>query len=132
MLTVNALVAAHAILVPLQAEFFALEGLSQLLVTLREVRATANPDLRIAGVVLTMADRRNNLAQQVESDARQTLGDLVMKTVIPRNVRVSEAPSFAMSVLDFDAQSTGARAYIALADELLSRENRTSTLGVTP
>jgi chromosome partitioning protein len=123
-LTVNAMVAAHAVIVPLQSEFFALEGLSQLMLTLREVRATANPNLRIEGVVLTMADRRNNLSQQVESDARQNLGALVFQTVIPRNVRLSEAPSFAMPVLDYDPQSTGAAAYLALAKELIARERR--------
>lgn len=123
LLTVNALVAAHAVLVPLQSEFFALEGLSQLMMTIRDIRARANPGLRIEGVVLTMADRRNNLSQQVEADARETLGDLVFRTVIPRNVRLSEAPSFAMTVLDYDPGSTGAAAYIALAQELLARES---------
>ena len=122
LLTVNAMVAAHSIIVPLQAEFFALEGLSQLMLTMREVRQTANPDLRIEGVVLTMTDRRNNLSQQVENDARDTLGPLVFKTIVPRNVRLSEAPSFAMPVLDYDAASAGSAAYLALADELLSRE----------
>src|SRR5690606_28661325 len=91
LLTVNALVAAHSVLVPLQSEFFALEGLSQLLLTIRDVRRSANPDLRIEGVVLTMYDGRNNLAQQVEADARDNLGELVFNTVIPRNVRLSEA-----------------------------------------
>ncbi|SIO49408.1 chromosome partitioning protein [Rhodovulum sp. ES.010] len=122
LLTVNAMVAAHSVLVPLQSEFFALEGLSQLMLTIRELRQTANPDLRIEGVVLTMSDRRNNLAQQVETDARAYLGDLVFKTVIPRNVRVSEAPSFAMSVLDYDPMSKGAQAYRDLAREMLGVE----------
>lgn len=99
LLTVNAFVAAHAVLVPLQAEFYALEGLSQLMLTVRKIRTTANPGLRIEGVVMTMADSRNRLSQQVEGDARATLGDLVFKTVIPRNVRLSEAPSFALPVL---------------------------------
>jgi chromosome partitioning protein len=121
-LTVNAMVAADSVIVPLQSEFFALEGLSQLMLTLREVRQTANPGLRIEGVALTMYDKRNNLSQQVEADARQTLGDLVFKTVIPRNVRLSEAPSFAMSVLDYDAASTGSEAYKALASEIICRE----------
>lgn len=121
LLTVNAMVAAHSILVPLQSEFFALEGLSQLMLTVREVRQSANPDLRIEGVVLTMYDARNNLSRQVEDDARENLGDLVFSTVIPRNVRVSEAPSFAMPVLSYDAQSKGALAYRALADELLQK-----------
>ena len=122
LLTVNAMVAAHSVIVPLQSEFFALEGLSQLMLTLREVRQTANPGLRIEGVALTMYDRRNNLSQQVEADARQTLGELVFRTVIPRNVRLSEAPSFAMPVLDYDPHSTGSDAYRALAAELISRE----------
>jgi chromosome partitioning protein len=121
LLTVNALVAAHAVLVPLQSEFFALEGLSQLMLTIREVRQTANPGLRIEGVLLTMADSRNRLSQQVEADARRTLGDLVFKTVVPRNVRVSEAPSYAMAVTDYDPTSRGAEAYRALAAELLAR-----------
>ncbi|RBO53263.1 chromosome partitioning protein ParA [Rhodovulum sp. BSW8] len=119
LLTVNAMVAAHSVLVPLQSEFFALEGLSQLMLTIRELRQTANPTLRIEGVVLTMADRRNNLSQQVENDARAYLGDLVFQTVIPRNVRVSEAPSYAMPVLDYDPNSRGAEAYRALAQEML-------------
>lgn len=121
LLTINAMVAAHSILVPLQSEFFALEGLSQLMLTIRELRQSANPKLRIEGVVLTMYDRRNNLSQQVESDAREYLGDLVFQTIIPRNVRVSEAPSFAMPVMEYDPASTGAKAYRALAQEMLSR-----------
>lgn len=123
LLTVNALVAADAVLVPLQSEFFALEGLSQLMLSIRDVRETANPMLRIAGVVLTMHDHRNNLCRQVEEDARQTLGDLVFRTRIPRNVRVSEAPSYAMSVLDYDPTSKGSQAYIALAEEMLARND---------
>ncbi|MWD27085.1 AAA family ATPase [Aquicoccus sp. SCR17] len=119
LLTVNAMVAAHSVLVPLQSEFFALEGLSQLMLTIREVRQSANPDLRIEGIVLTMYDRRNNLSQQVEADARDNLGDLVYRTVIPRNVRVSEAPSYALPVLAYDPNSKGAEAYRALAQELL-------------
>jgi len=121
-LTVNAMVAAHSVIVPLQSEFFALEGLSQLMLTLREVRQTANPGLRIEGVAMTMYDKRNNLSLQVETDARQNLGDLVFRTVIPRNVRLSEAPSYAMPVLDYDTNSTGSEAYRALAAELLARE----------
>ncbi|NCO22862.1 MAG: ParA family protein, partial [Rhodobacterales bacterium] len=105
----------------LQSEFFALEGLSQLMLTIREVRQNANPELRIEGVVLTMYDGRNRLAQQVETDSRETLGDLVFKTVIPRNVRVSEAPSFAQSVLTYDSQSKGSIAYRMLAQELVHR-----------
>ncbi|MEP3039876.1 MAG: ParA family protein, partial [Roseibium sp.] len=118
LLTVNAMIAAHSVLVPLQSEFFALEGLSQLMLTIREVRQSGNKDLRIEGVLLTMYDRRNNLSQQVESDARSNLGDLVFQTVIPRNVRVSEAPSFAMPVLSYDPTSKGAQAYRDLAAEL--------------
>jgi len=121
LLTVNAMVAAHSVLVPLQSEFFALEGLSQLMLTIRELRQTANPDLRIEGVVLTMYDQRNNLSQQVENDARDYLGDLVFETVIPRNVRVSEAPSFAMPVIEYDPNSRGALAYQALAQEMVAR-----------
>jgi len=124
LLTVNAMVAAHAVLVPLQSEFFALEGLSQLMLTIREVRQHANPNLRIEGVVLTMYDRRNNLSLQVESDARENLGDLVFNTVIPRNVRISEAPSYAVPVLEYDPASKGSAAYTALAKELIHR-NRT-------
>lgn len=119
LLTVNAMVAAHSVLVPLQSEFFALEGLSQLMLTVREVRQTANPALRIEGVVMTMFDSRNRLSQQVEQDARDNLGDLVFKTVIPRNVRLSEAPSFAMPVLDYDPASKGALAYMDLAREII-------------
>jgi chromosome partitioning protein len=121
LLTINAFVASDTVLVPLQAEFFALEGLSQLLLTVREVRATANADLRIEGVVLTMFDRRNNLCLQVEEDARQNLGDLIFRTKIPRNVRLSEAPSYAMPVLNYDPSSRGAIAYRSLAAELLQR-----------
>jgi chromosome partitioning protein len=119
LLTVNAMIAAHSVLVPLQSEFFALEGLSQLMLTIREVRQSGNKDLRIEGVVLTMYDQRNNLSQQVENDARDNLGDLVFQTMIPRNVRVSEAPSFALPVLQYDPLSKGARAYRKLADELM-------------
>jgi chromosome partitioning protein len=121
LLTVNALVAADAVLIPLQAEFFALEGLSQLMLTIREVRQTANPGLRIDGVVLTMYDQRNNLAQAVQADARATLGEVVYKTIVPRNVRVSEAPSHAVPVLNYDPTSKGAQAYRALAQEVVAR-----------
>ncbi|RYH04212.1 ParA family protein [Salipiger sp. IMCC34102] len=120
-LTVNAMVASHSVVVPLQSEFFALEGLSQLMLTIREVRQNANKNLRIEGIVLTMYDRRNNLSQQVEADARDNLGDLVFKTVIPRNVRLSEAPSYAMPALSYDSQSAGSLAYRALAAEILSK-----------
>ena len=121
LLTINAMVAADSLLVPLQAEFFALEGLSQLMLTLREVRQAANPSLRIEGVVLTMADGRNKLSQQVEEDARSTLGDLVFETVVPRNVRLSEAPSFALPVLQYDPNSKGSAAYKSLATEIAQR-----------
>lgn len=126
LLTVNAMVACHAVLVPLQTEFFALEGLSQLMLTIRDVRQGANPTLRIEGVVLTMHDARNKLSQQVESDARQALGDLVFKSVVPRNVRVSEAPSYAMPVLSYDPTSKGAEAYRSLADEVIARHPLTT------
>jgi chromosome partitioning protein len=121
LLTVNAMVAAHSVLVPLQAEFYALEGLSQLMLTIRQVRQSANRDLRIEGVVLTMYDGRNNLSTQVEADARANLGELVYKTVVPRNVRLSEAPSYAVPVLTYDTMSKGSMAYRALAQEMLAQ-----------
>lgn len=121
LLTVNAMVASNSILIPLQSEFFALEGLSQLMLSIREVRQTANKALRIEGVVLTMYDKRNRLSQQVEEDARTNLGDLVFKTIIPRNIRVSEAPSFAMPVTEYDPKSKGAQAYFQLARELVAK-----------
>lgn len=124
LLTINAMVAAHSVLIPLQSEFFALEGLSQLMLTIREVRQSANPDLRIEGVVLTMFDGRNNLSSQVEQDARDNLGDLVFQTRIPRNVRVSEAPSFSVPVLAYDSASKGALAYRDLARELKKNNTR--------
>ncbi len=125
LLTVNAMVAAHSVLVPLQAEFYALEGLSQLMLTIRQVRQSANRDLRIEGVLLTMYDSRNNLSTQVEEDARANLGDLVYRTIVPRNVRLSEAPSYALPVLAYDTMSKGSLAYRALAQEMLARHNRT-------
>jgi chromosome partitioning protein len=121
LLTINALVAAHSVLVPLQCEFFALEGLSQLMRTVQTVRTTANPSLRIQGIVLTMYDRRNNLSGQVAADVRENLGTLVYDTVIPRNVRLSEAPSHAVPALIYDRSSTGSLAYQRLAGELLAR-----------
>jgi chromosome partitioning protein len=123
-LTVNAMVAAHSIIVPLQSEFFALEGLSQLILTVRDVRQTANPDLRIEGIALTMYDQRNNLSLQVEDDARENMGEMVFKTVIPRNVRLSEAPSFAVPVLTYDSGSKGSAAYRSLAKELIERTTK--------
>jgi chromosome partitioning protein len=122
LLTINALVAANALLVPLQCEFFALEGLSLLLNTVDAVRLRLNPGLELQGIVLTMFDKRNNLAQQVVADVRDTLGDKVYQTVIPRNVRISEAPSHGKPVLLYDTKSAGAMAYIHLASEVLKRE----------
>jgi chromosome partitioning protein len=122
LLTVNALVAARAVLVPLQCEFFALEGLSLLLRTVDRVRRSFNPEIEVQGVLLTMFDRRNNLAQQVATDVRSFLGKRVFETVIPRNVRVSEAPSHGMPVLLYDFRCPGAQAYVQLAGEVLRRE----------
>ena len=121
LLTMNALVAAQSILVPLQAEFFALEGLSQLLQTIERVRARFNPELSILGIVLTMFDRRNNLANQVSDDVRACLGNVVFETVIPRNVRLSEAPSHSVPALIYDHRCPGSEAYMALAREVLGR-----------
>ena len=121
LLTINAMVASDSVLIPLQSEFFALEGLSQLMLTVREVREAANPNLRIEGVLLTMYDGRNNLSQQVEHDARETLGGLVYETIVPRNVRISEAPSFSMPVIAYDPGSKGALAYRALAQEMVEK-----------
>ena len=128
LLTLNAMVASDSVIVPLQAEFYALEGLSQLMLTIRQVRASANPGLRIEGVLLTMSDNRNNLSLQVEADARKTLGPLVFQTVVPRNVRVSESPSHAMPVIHYDPTSKGSTAYRALAQEILSAERRRKDL----
>jgi chromosome partitioning protein len=122
LLTLNAMVAANAVLVPLQCEFFALEGLSQLLITIREVRQSQNPELRLHGVVLTMFDRRNRLSTEVEADVRENLRDLVYETVIPRNVRLSEAPSHALPALIYDHACAGSIAYQKLAAEILARE----------
>ncbi len=124
LLTVNAMVASDSVLIPLQSEFFALEGLSQLMLTVREVRQGANPDLRIEGVVLTMYDGRNNLSQQVEEDARETLGGLVYQTIVPRNVRISEAPSYSMPVISYDPMSKGAIAYRKLAQEVVEKSSK--------
>ncbi|HYD13438.1 MAG TPA: ParA family protein [Allosphingosinicella sp.] len=121
LLTVNALIAANAILVPLQTEFFALEGLSQLLQTVERIRARFNPELSIIGVALTMFDRRNNLSSQVADDVRACLGKIVFDTVIPRNVRLSEAPSHGIPALIYDHRCPGSEAYIALARELIGR-----------
>ena len=122
LLTVNAMAAAHAILVPLQCEFFALEGLSQLLKTVESVREQLNPDLTIHGIVLTMYDSRNNLSGQVVADVRQFMGPKVYDTIIPRNVRVSEAPSYGKPVLVYDLKCSGSEAYLRLATEIIQRE----------
>ena len=124
LLTLNAMVASDSVLVPLQAEFFALEGLSQLMLSVREIRETANSKLRLEGVVLTMYDRRNNLCHQVELDVRENLRDLVFKTMIPRNVRLSEAPSYGLPVINYDPASLGAVAYKSLATEMLARHTQ--------
>ena len=121
LLTVNALIAANSILVPLQAEFFALEGLSQLLQTIERIRARFNPELSIIGVAITMYDRRNNLSGLVSDDVRACLGKVVFDTVIPRNVRLSEAPSHGIPALIYDHRCPGSEAYIALARELIGR-----------
>lgn len=128
LLTLNALVAADSVLVPLQCEFFALEGLSQLMRTVQSVRVNSNPRLRIQGIVLTMYDKRNNLSGQVAADVRENLGSLVYETVIPRNVRLSEAPSHAVPALIYDQSSTGSIAYQRLAGEVLARMRRTRDL----
>jgi len=122
LLTLNALVAAHAVLVPLQCEFYALEGLSHLVRTVERVKRSLNPELEIQGVVLTMFDKRNNLSDLVAADVRGHFGDKVYDTVIPRNVRISEAPSHGKPVLIYDFRSAGAQAYIHLASEVLRRE----------
>ncbi|CAH2600894.1 Chromosome partitioning protein ParA [Rhodovastum atsumiense] len=122
LLTLNGLVAADAVLVPLQCEFFALEGISQIMHTIELVRRGLNPGLRLQGIVLTMFDRRNNLSDLVAADARGFFGEQVYETVIPRNIRISEAPSHGKPVILYDARSPGAQAYVRLAGELLKRE----------
>ena len=124
LLTVNALVAADAVLVPMQCEFFALEGLSQLLQTIEQIRSTLNPRLKIQGVVMTMFDRRNSLSEQVLQDVRGTMGNLVYDTVIPRNVRLSEAPSYGKPALLYDLKCAGSQAYLRLATEVIRRERQ--------
>lgn len=121
LLTVNALVAARHVLVPLQCEFFALEGLSQLLQTVERIRAAFNPQLAILGVALTMFDRRNNLSQAVSEDVRACLGEVVFDTIVPRNVRLSEAPSHGLPALIYDLKCPGSEAYLKLARELIAR-----------
>jgi chromosome partitioning protein len=122
LLTMNAMAAAHSVLVPLQCEFFALEGLSQLLETVDQVRRSVNPTLDIQGIVLTMFDSRNNLAQQVVNDVRTHLGEKVYHTLIPRNVRVSEAPSYGKPAILYDLKCAGSQAYLQLASEVIQRE----------
>ncbi len=122
LLTINAMTAASGLLVPLQCEFFALEGLSQLLRTIDLVRGSLNPGLEIQGVVLTMFDKRNNLSEQVAEDVRKHLGEKVYQTIIPRNVRISEAPSHGLPALLYDLKSAGSQAYIKLAGEMIQRE----------
>jgi len=121
LLTLNALVAADGVLIPLQCEYYALEGLARLLDTVERVRAAFHPDLELEGIVLTMMDRRANLSRQVEAEARSHFGESVFKTAIPRNVRLSEAPSHGKPILLYDIQSKGARAYLELAGELMAR-----------
>ena len=127
LLTVNAMAASDAILVPLQCEFFALEGLSQLLQTVEQVRSTLNPTCSIHGIVLTMFDSRNNLSNQVVADVRQFMGAKVYNTMIPRNVRISEAPSYGKPVLVYDLKCVGSEAYLKLATEVIQRERELRT-----
>jgi chromosome partitioning protein len=129
LLTVNAMAAADSILVPLQCEFFALEGLSQLLKTVEQVKTTLNPNLSIHGIVLTMYDARNNLSSQVAADVREFMGPKVYDTVIPRNVRISEAPSYGKPVLVYDLKCVGSEAYLRLATEIIQRERALKAAG---
>lgn len=122
LLTINAMAAAHSVLVPLQCEFFALEGLSQLLETVERIRSSINPRLTIQGIVLTMFDGRNNLANQVVEDVRAYMGEKVYETVIPRNVRISEAPSYGKPAILYDLRCSGSQAYLQLASEVIRRE----------
>jgi chromosome partitioning protein len=119
LLTINALTAAHSVLIPLQAEYYALEGLGQLLNTVKRIKRNLNPDLRIAGILLTMFDKRTNLAHQVAEEAEKYFNDLVFKTMVPRNIRLSEAPSFGKPILLYDATSAGAQSYFELAREII-------------
>ena len=119
LLTVNALTAAHSVLIPLQAEYFALEGLGQLLNTIKLIKQNLNPDLKIAGILITMFDKRTNLAHQVAEEAEKYFQELVFKTMVPRNIRLSEAPSFGKPILLYDATSAGAQSYFELASEII-------------
>ncbi len=121
LLTINALTAANSVLIPVQAEYYALEGLSQLLNTIQAVRGSTNPQLELLGIVLTMFDKRNSLSEQVQSEVKNYFGDKLFKTVVPRNVRLAEAPSFGRTIFEHDKWSKGARAYKALAREILAR-----------
>ncbi len=129
LLTLNALAAADQVLIPLQTEFYALEGLSQLIETIRRIRKHINPQLSVGGIVLTMADKRNKLSRQVEEEARRYFGKQVFEQIVPRNVRLSEAPSFGKPVLYHDVKSTGAQAYLEIARELLQRHERLEKTG---
>lgn len=131
LLTVNALVAADSVLIPLQAEYYAMEGLGELLRTISAVRKSLNPDLQREGILITMTDPRTNLCRDVEQQARQLFHDEVFQAVIPRNVRLGEAPSHGQAIVHYDPTSTGARAHLALADELMSRRSR-GIIGGTP
>ncbi len=124
LLTLNALVASNSVLVPIQCEFFALEGISQLMDTVERIRQSFNPELKVEGVLLTMYDDRTNLTRQVESDLREFFADQVFKTVIPRSIRLAEAPSFGKTILAYDPRSKGAEAYIQLAKEILANEQK--------
>ena len=124
LLTVNALVAAESVMIPMQCEYYALEGLSALLTTIKKVRARLNPELQIAGLLRTMFDPRNNLANEVSAQLRSHFGDKLYRTIIPRNVRLAEAPSFGKPVISYDIHSKGAEAYLALAGEILRREQQ--------
>ena len=123
LLTINALVAATSVLIPVQAEYYAMEGLGQLLSIVQRVRETINPNLELLGVLLTMYDSRNSLAEQVESELHKHLGAKLLETVIPRNVRLAEAPSFGKTIIEHDKWSKGARAYKQLAKEIIDRAN---------
>lgn len=128
MLTVNALVAATAVMIPMQCEYYALEGLSALLTSIEKIRKYLNPDLKIEGLLRTMYDPRNNLANEVSAQLQEHFGEKVYRTIIPRNVRLAEAPSYGLPALKYDRSSRGALAYLALAGEMLRREKITATL----